>query len=252
MWTPESLIIVGVTFLVAGLVKGVIGLGLPIVSLGLLMAILGLKPAIALLLLPSFVTNLWQGIVGGEFLSITRRLWTLLIAVCITTWLGVRVLANADAALLSALLGVLLCVYSVLSLLRPRLLLPRPPGLGKSEIWLSPMIGGINGILTGMTGSFVVPGVLYLQALALPRETLIQAMGILFTVSTVALALSLSDQRLLSMELGALSTGAIIPALIGMVLGKKVRQGLSEPAFRKFFFVSLLLLGVYIVLKSVF
>ena len=247
MWTPESLMIVGVTFLVAGLVKGVIGLGLPMVSLALLTAIFGLKPAMALLLLPSFVTNVWQGMVGGEFLSITRRLWTLLVAVCITTWLGVRVLANADAALLSALLGVLLCVYSVLSLLRPR-----APSLGKSEIWLSPMIGGINGILTGMTGSFVVPGVLYLQALALPRETLIQAMGILFTVSTVALALSLSGQRLLSMELGAVSTGAIIPALIGMVLGKKVRQGLSEPAFRKIFFVSLLLLGVYIVLKSVF
>ena len=114
------------------------------------------------------------------------------------------------------------------------------------------MIGGINGILTGMTGSFVVPGVLYLQALALPRETLIQAMGILFTVSTVALALSLSGQRLLSMELGAVSTGAIIPALIGMVLGKKVRQRLSETTFRKVFFISMLLLGGYIVLQSLF
>ena len=247
MWTPESLIIVGVTFLVAGLVKGVIGLGLPMVSLALLTAILGLKPAMALLLLPSFVTNVWQGMVGGEFLSITRRLWTLLIAVCIATWLGVLVLAAVDTALLSALLGVLLGVYSALNLLRPQI-----PSLGKSEIWLSPMIGGINGILTGMTGSFVVPGVLYLQALALPRETLIQAMGILFTVSTVALTLSLSGQRLLSMELGAVSMGAIIPALIGMVLGKKVRQRLLETTFRKVFFISLLLLGGYIVLQSLF
>ena len=247
MWTPESLMIVGVTFLVAGLVKGVIGLGLPMVSLALLTAILGLKPAMALLLLPSFVTNVWQGMVGGEFLSITRRLWTLLVAVCIATWLGVHVLVAVDTALLSALLGVLLGVYSALNLLRPQV-----PSLGKSEIWLSPMIGGINGILTGMTGSFVVPGVLYLQALALPRETLIQAMGILFTVSTVALALSLSGQRLLSMELGAVSTGAIIPALVGMVLGKKVRQRLSETTFRKVFFISLLLLGGYIVLQSLF
>ena len=96
---------------------------------------------------------------------------------------------------MSALLGVFLGVYSALNLLRPQV-----PSFGKLEILLSPMIGGINGILTGMTGSFVVPGVLYLQALALPRETLIQAMGILFTVSTVALALSLSGQRLLSMN----------------------------------------------------
>jgi len=54
------------------------------------------------------------------------------------------------------------------------------------------------------------------------------------------------------MELGALSTVAIIPALIGMVVGQKVRQRLSETAFRKVFFISLLLLGVYIVLRSIF
>ena len=246
MWTPESLIIVGLTFFIAGLVKGVIGLGLPTVSLALLTATFGLKPAMALLLLPSFVTNVWQGLAGGEFLTIVRRLWTQLVAVCVATWLGVYVLANTGTALLSALLGVLLGVYSALNLVQPRV-----PSPGRSEIWLSPVIGGINGLLTGMTGSFVVPGVLYLQALALPRDVLIQAMGILFTVSTVALAVSLSDHRLLPMELGTLSMGAVIPALTGMVLGQKVRQRLSETVFRKVFFSSLLLLGVYIVVQSI-
>ena len=247
MWTPESLLIIGLTFLIAGLVKGVIGLGLPTVSLALLTATLGLKPAIALLLLPSFVTNVCQGMAGKELLSIARRLWTLLVAVCVGTWRGGHVLANSDTALLSALLGVLLGVYSTLNLVQPRV-----PSFGKLEIWLPPLIGGINGVLTGMTGSFVVPGVLYLQALALPRDALIQAMGILFTISTVALAVSLSDHRILSMELGALSTVAIIPALIGMAVGQKVRQQLSETAFRKVFFISLLLLGIYIVLRSIF
>ena len=36
MWTPESLAIIAVTFLLAGSVKGVIGLGLPTVSLAIL------------------------------------------------------------------------------------------------------------------------------------------------------------------------------------------------------------------------
>jgi uncharacterized membrane protein YfcA len=247
MLTYESLIIVGVTFLIAGLVKGVIGLGLPTVSLALLTAIFGLNSAMALLLLPSLVTNVWQGMSGGKFLSITRRLWSLLVALCIATWLGVHVLATTDTILLSALLGVLLGIYSAMNLLRPKV-----PGLGRSEIWLSPMIGGINGLLTGMTGSFVFPGVLYLEALSLPREALIQAMGILFTVSTIALALSLKYQQFLSMELGTLSAGAIIPALIGMVLGQKVRQRLSETVFKKIFFISLLLLGIYLVFRSIF
>ena len=245
MWTPEDFLIIALTFFLAGLVKGVIGLGVPTVSLAILTATLGLKPAMALLLLPSFVTNLWQGLVGGALVLVLRRLWAMLLAVSVATWFGVYVLAVADARVLSALLGGLLCLYSVINLRRPQLSIP-----GKAESWLSPFVGVINGLLTGMTGSFVVPGVPYLQALAMPRDVLIQAMGVFFTVSTVALAVSLGGQRLLSMELGSLSMLAIVPALLGMVLGRKVRRRLSESAFRKIFFSALLAVGIYIVLRS--
>lgn len=245
MLTLEGLLIVGLTFFFAGTVKGVIGLGLPTVSLGLLTATYGLTPAMALLIGPSLVTNLWQGVTGGAFVEIMRRQWTLLIAVCIGTWLGGAVLAKIDTQLLTALLGVLLCLYSGSGLIRPTVRHP-----GKAETWLSPLIGVVNGVLTGMTGSFVVPGVLYLQALAMPRDVLIQAMGILFTVSTVALAVSLGNLRLVSMELGALSAAGVAPALLGMMLGRKLRQRLSETAFTKVFFVSLLILGLYIAGRS--
>jgi len=245
MWTPESLVIIGLTFFIAGLVKGVIGLGLPTVSLAILTATLGLKPAMVLLLFPSFITNIWQGLAGGAFLALARRLWTLLVAVCIATWFGVWILARTDTALLSALLGVLIGVYAALNLIRPHV-----PKIGGKEIWLSPIVGGVSGVFTGMTGTFVFPGVLYLQALALRRDEFVQAMGILFAVSTIALAASLGHNRFLSMELGALSMGAIVPALGGMMLGRKVRQRLSETVFRKVFFSALLILGAYIVLRS--
>jgi uncharacterized protein len=100
--------------------------------------------------------------------------------------------------------------------------------------------------LTGMTGSFVVPGILFLQAIGLTRDMLIQAMGLLFTVSTVALALALKGNDLLSVELGSWSAAAVVPAILGMALGQRVRQGLSEELFRRVFFVALLLLGAYI------
>ena len=54
MWEPESLVVIGLTFFVAGAVKGVIGMGLPTISLALLAATLGLHQAMALLLFPSF------------------------------------------------------------------------------------------------------------------------------------------------------------------------------------------------------
>ena len=237
----DTAIIIGLTFLLAGLVKGVIGLGVPTVSLAILTATLGLKPAMALLLFPSFVTNLWQGLVGGALVDILKRLWLLLAMVCVGTWFGVSVLAAADARTMSAVLGGVLAVYAGVNLLRAQV-----PSPGKAEVFVSPVIGAVNGVLTGMTGSFVVPGVPYLQALGLPRDVLVQAMGVLFTVSTVALALSLGDQLLLSMELGLTSLAAVIPALIGMVAGQRVRKRLSEAAFRKVFFCALLVLGIYI------
>jgi hypothetical protein len=61
-----TVIVVSGAFLIAGAVKGVIGLGLPTVSLGLLTVALDLQTAMALLVVPSLVTNLWQSVVGGN------------------------------------------------------------------------------------------------------------------------------------------------------------------------------------------
>ena len=55
------------TFLVAGCVKGVIGLGLPTVSMGLLSLVMAPAKAASLLIVPSFVTNVWQLAAGRNF-----------------------------------------------------------------------------------------------------------------------------------------------------------------------------------------
>ncbi len=245
MLDPATLVIVALTFLLAGLVKGVIGLGLPTISLALLTAALGLPQAMALLLVPSFVTNLWQAMAGGKGWAILGRLWPFLAMAGLTVWLGAAALTRVDLALLSALLGLLLVVYALASLSGWRLAVRR-----SQESWLGPVLGTVNGVLTGMTGSFVVPGVLYLQALGLPRDMLIQAMGILFAVSTAALALALGTSRLLSAELGLVSSGAVVPAILGMVLGRRLRRRLPERRFRAVFFLALLALGAYIILRS--
>jgi uncharacterized membrane protein YfcA len=242
--TLTILAVVG-TFLIAGTVKGVIGLGLPTVSLALLTVAIDLPNAMALLLVPSFVTNLWQAVVGGKGGAILRRLWPFLLMATATVWLGAAALIRVDLALLSALLGVLLVVYSAASLAGLRFTIT-----SRQEAWVGPLVGSANGILTGMTGSFVVPGVFFLQAIGLSRDLLIQAMGMLFTVSTLALAVALRANDLLTIELGALSAAALLPAIIGMVLGRRIRQGLSEQLFQRIFFVALLILGAYIIASA--
>ncbi len=240
-----SLIMVCLTFFLAGGVKGVIGLGLPTVSLALLAIAFDLTTAMALLLIPSLVTNAWQAVAGGYLAPLLRRLWPLLLLATVTVWIGGLVLTRVDLAWPTALLGALLIVYAGLNLGGYRVRVePR------QETWAGPLCGMINGILTGMTGSFVVPGVLYLQALGLPRDRLVQAMGILFTLSTLALAFSLQGNRLLSVELGYYSALGLVPALAGMLIGLRIRATLDEDRFRRIFFVALLVVGGFILLRQ--
>lgn len=246
MFDDFTLVAIGATFLLAGTVKGVIGLGLPTISLALLTVLIGLPQAMALLLVPSFVTNLWQAVVGGSGRIILQRLWLFLLMAMATVWLGAIALTRINLSLLSALLGALLVVYAAVSLGGIRLTINT-----RQETWAGPLMGSVNGILTGMTGSFVVPGVMYLQAIGLPRDALVQAMGMLFTASTLALALALQTNRLLTVELGQLSAVALLPAIIGMVFGQWIRKKLSERLFRQVFFLSILMLGCYIILSAV-
>ncbi len=241
MFEPVALAAIAATFLLAGAVKGVIGLGLPTVSLGLLTAVFDLPTAMALLLVPSFATNLWQGVVGGHGRAILRRLWPFLAMAGLTVWIGATALTRLDLNLLSGLLGLLLVSYGALSLSGVRISISPA-----REVWAGPLFGTANGILTGMTGSFVVPGVMFLQALGLGKDMLVQAMGMLFTVSTLALAVALEGNGLLSNDLNLASLAALMPAILGMILGQRIRDRLSEARFRQVFFVAILILGGYI------
>jgi len=240
----ETIAIVAGAFVLAGFVKGVIGMGLPTVSLALLAIALGLKEAMALMLIPSFVTNVWQGLAGGHFKAMLRRLWPLLLAACPAIWFGAGILARADSLKMAAILGVMIFIYSGLAL--ARITVPAP---GRHERWMSPLIGASTGIVTGLTGSFVMPAVLYMQALKLNRNELVQAMGISFSVSTLMLGLALAGHSLLPTELGLLSAGALVPATVGMMTGAWVRKRMSEDRFRQVFFFALLLLGAWLTLR---
>ena len=245
MWTPETLLLVAAAFLAGGLVKGLIGTGLPTVALALLAATLGLKVAMPLIVVPALVTNVWQALSGGAFVALLRRLWPLLAMVCIGAWFGAGILARGDALVFSGLLGLLLCLYSAISLLTPQI-----PAPGRWERLMSPAVGGVTGVVTGLTGSFLMPGVLYIQALGLPRDHFIQAMGITFTVATLALAGGLGGHGLLPVELGLMSLAGLPTALLGQVLGRWLRGRFSEAGFRRFFFAALAVLGLYLALRA--
>jgi uncharacterized protein len=247
MLDPVTIAVITATFLLAGVVKGVIGLGLPTVSLGLLVVALDLPTAMALLIVPSFTTNLWQAVVGSNGQAILRRIWPFLLMATATVWIGATALTRLDLSLLSGLLGALLVAYAGLNLIGVRLSIS-----AQREVWAGPIFGIANGVLTGMTGSFVVPGVMFLQAIGLSREMLVQAMGILFSASTIALALALQANNFLTTQITIVSVAALLPAILGMMVGQRIRQRFSEARFREVFFIAILVLGSYVIVNAAF
>jgi len=235
--------LIGATFLLAGLVKGVIGMGLPTVAMGLLALVLPPAEAAAILVVPSLVTNVWQLAAGPRFGALARRLWPMILAIVVGTVAGAGVLAGNDGGLARIGLGLCLAAYGAVALTGLRLSVPT-----RNERWLGPVIGVTTGLITGATGVFVIPAVPYLQAVGLERDELIQALGLSFTVSTVALALGLL--RLNAWQANAVwaSLLALVPALIGMQVGQWLRRRIAADVFRKVFLAGLLLLGVTLAL----
>ncbi|MFD2251682.1 hypothetical protein FHS82_002512 [Pseudochelatococcus lubricantis] len=238
------LVAVAATFFAAGIVKGVTGMGLPTVAMGVLGALVSPLAAASLLIVPSFVTNVWQLAAGPSFGPLARRLWPMMLAIGAGTLAGTSLLAHGDTALTTGALGAALVFYAAFTLLARQIRVP-----ARLEAWLSPAVGAITGIVTGATGVFVIPAVPYLQALGLDRDDLVQALGLSFTVSTVALAIGLASRGAFHADSLVLSALAVAPALAGMWAGQIIRQKISPQTFRRWFLFCLIVLGAEMLLR---
>lgn len=240
-----TMLMVLATFIIAGIVKGVTGMGLPTVAMGVLGLFMPPVLAAGLLILPSFVTNIWQLLAGPDFRAIVARLWPMMIAIAAGTLIGIRLMTAGTGIWTTSALGLCLAAYAAYSLFAKPLSVP-----ARLESSLSPAIGLTTGLLTGGTGIFVVPAVPYIQSLGFNRDDLVQALGLSFTVSTIALAAGLASQDAFRVEHLSLSALAVLPALLGMWLGQKIRNIVSPATFRRWFLICLLLLGAELFLRA--
>jgi uncharacterized membrane protein YfcA len=233
-------------FLLAGLVKGVAGFGLPTVSIALLALFRPLPEAIALMLVPSLATNLWQAFAGGTLRQVAPRIGAFLVCAAGAAWIAAGQLARADAVLLSGLLGLTLVASSAVALAAPAMPAPGP----RAERWLAPPLGLVSGAIAGLTGSFLVPAASWLQAIRLPREQFVQGFGLAVVLVNGAIAAGLAGGGMLPAELGLASLAGLVPAFLGMAAGRRLRLRLDEAAFRRIVQVALGLIGAWLAFRG--
>lgn len=137
---PALSLLVVLTFLLAGAVKGVIGLGLPTIAMGLLGLAMPPAQAAALLIVPSTLTNLWQLASGGHLRALLARLGPMLALIFIGTLLGSAWLGIDSGPWAAHALGAALLAYAVYGLVGPGLRLA-----AAHERWLGPACGLVTG-----------------------------------------------------------------------------------------------------------
>src|SRR5262249_51780927 len=236
-----QLILIAVAFLLAGFIKGVLGLGLPTVSMGLLAVTMSPGQAIAIVIIPAIVTNIWQTFGGPYLRDILRRLWPLLAGTAAGIGVSGGLLAGPYAPYAAVAPGLLLAVNAVIGL--SKLNSTVAPA---NEKWVGGIVGVITGMISAATGVQVIPSVPFMQAIGLDRDELVQALGVFFTVATVALAFTLTTTGLLTAATAWPGIIAMAASFRGMFIGQAVRTRMDPAVFRRWFHISMILLGIYL------
>jgi uncharacterized protein len=244
----ESLLIfIAAAFLLAGFIKGVIGLGLPTVSMGLLAVTMPPSQALAIVIAPAIITNIWQTFVGPYLRNIIIRLWPLMLGTAFGIWLNGDMLTGPYARYGTIILGILLAIYATISL-RKFTFSVAP----SNEKWIGGIVGVITGVISAATGVQVVPSMPFMQSIGMEKDELVQALGVYFTVATLALAFNLTTAGLLSAATALPGLIALVTSFVGMFIGQAVRTRMDPDTFRRWFLIAMIFLGIYLVGSAIY
>ena len=239
MTVTQMLVIAG-AFIVAGIAKGAIGMGLPPIALALMTFAVRPEDALALMVIPSMATNIWQAIYGRDFLRLLRRFWTMAATSVAALIFVAVVFGHLGSQKAMAWVGVILVLYAALALTAWR-----PAVSRATERWANPLIGAASGAVAGITGVAAVPFLPYMQSLDIDRHDLVQALGIMFLFIIGALTVALVAQGAFDSTNLAGAILAIVPTFMGVWIGQKARNAVSPETFRRIFLFGMFIVGLH-------
>ncbi len=238
------LTLVGSGLLLAGIVKGATGLGYASSALPFLVYTLELEQAIALVLMPAMATNVSVAIGNGFLIETGRRFAILYLAMLPGIALGIVLLGAVQARVAVLVLGVTIVAYALFALARPTLAIS-----GRAARALQMPVGLLNGVLTGLTGSQVMPLVPYVMALGLEPARLVQAINLGVLIASMVLAAALVVNGMASDATMLASMLAVLPALAGVAIGQRLRPLIPAEHFRTVVLLVLLVSGAGMLLR---
>lgn len=235
--------------LFAGFTKGAVGFALPMITISGIGSIMPAEIAIAALILPSLVTNLWQSLRNGlgEAWGSLQKYWRLNAALLIAIYAFAQLVTIISDHTLFLVLGIGVTLFSGIQI--SGWIPDIAPKTGRR---LEPLIGLVSGFFGGLSGVWGPPIILYLLSQNLPKPEAVRVLGISFLVGAIVLSGAHIQSGLLGPVTLPLSLWMILPATIGMALGYRLQDRMDQAKFRKATLIVLMIAGLNLLRRGLF
>lgn len=233
-------------FLVGGLVKGMVGFGMPLTVITILATVLPAKFALGINVLPALVLNIRQ--TGGikQSISTFRRVRAVLAGMVCGIIAGSFLQTFMNDRDLQIAVGVVTVVFCIIE---SSGISWRIPDSWAQQLGL--IFGAFSGLLYALTTVAGPPLIIYLIARQMRPAEFRYSVGLLLLLSGILLTASMIRLGIINQHTTLVSAMALVPATIGMALGKRLSDSLNTRFIKKLTVVVLAVVGARLVYVAI-
>ncbi|UOM36352.1 sulfite exporter TauE/SafE family protein [Acuticoccus sp. I52.16.1] len=244
--TSIWLAVLGVTLL-AGFVKGAVGFAMPMVMVSGLGSFLAPELALAALILPTLIANLAQAFRDGvaAALDAARTHWRYVAIVSVFIMLSAQMVNLLPAQVLYLAIGVPVTIFALIQLTGRRIAFH-----SRHQGAVSFALGTVAGLIGGVSGVWGPPTVIYLTSMDTPKVEQLRVQGIVYGIGAVVLTTAHIGSGVLNAQTAPFSALLVVPALVGMLVGRRVSDKMDQSRFRQATLAVLVIAGLNLVRRG--
>ena len=226
--TTTELLIVFLASCMGMFVKSVVGMGYPLFAVPLISLAIGVEPAVVIITAPNLIANGSLCFQARSGLPFARDLPALVLSAMVGVLIGTYLLVSLPEEPLLLVLVAIIAVFVIQYLWVPELTISS----ATSRRW-SPLAGGIAGLMQGAVGVAGPAIAVWLHGYRLRRDAYVFSVTGLFLLAGLAQVTYLiadgryDEDRLIG------SAVALIAVVTMLPLGIRLRSRLSGPSFER-------------------
>lgn len=245
---PEIFVAVVAITLFASFVKGAVGFAMPMIMISGLASLLPAHEALAALILPTVVTNVFQSLRQGWGAAIAsvRDWWRLIVSTCIFIALSSQLVLLIPQPVLLGALGVPIVLFAITQLLGWQLRFH-----ARNRALAEVLTGAVGGFYGGLSGVWGPPTIALLLSLGVEKRENVRVQGVVYMIGAVILFAAHLRSGVLNAQTLPLSAVLVLPSLIGLWVGFRLHDWLDPARFRRWTLVILAVSGLNLIRRAI-